>query len=83
MIEHRFRRMTSEWWRGRIVLAARELRSAQMIVKEGTYLLVTRKYKGLEVESVDACRCCGVKIRLTRVTFDSLHLIGPAQDYVR
>jgi len=55
-------------WLGKRIKTLREIQNGAMIIPEGTMCEINRKYKGFSLIT-EPCKCCGVKIFITRVPY--------------
>lgn len=69
-----YRKPTS-WWRGRRVIAEREIVNGYMTLPAGTVFTVRAKFKGFEMYS-EPCGCCGGRMNVTRVDRSAVSLLG-------
>ena len=55
------------WWLGKTLITLEELRNGWGILPKGSKVIVKRKYKGFNIESLP-CTCCGLRVTMSYVS---------------
>jgi hypothetical protein len=69
-----YRSLSDREWRGKRLRLLRPVQNTYVILPAGTIVTVKRKFKGFEIEG-EACRCCGVRVRMTKVLPQSFEVV--------
>lgn len=69
-----YRRFSEPDWLNVRVRSLVEIRNGYGSLPAGTEYIITRKYRGFELQS-EPCPCCGIKVFVNRVSPNSLERI--------
>lgn len=70
-----YERRTEREWIGVKVRTLGTLANATVTIPRGTVLTVRGKFNGFELLG-DKCNCCGVQIRITRVSYRDVEVVA-------
>lgn len=74
MTRQEYNRMTERQLIGRKARLTRSIQTGHLTIGKGKRVTITRKFGGFDI-SADACKHCGVGVRVTRVPPEDLELL--------
>jgi hypothetical protein len=78
MTTEEYRAMTEKQFLTREVRTLTKMQNGIMVIPKGSVCSITRKYQGFNLTG-PPCNCCGVQIRITRVSWRDVELIQEAE----